>query len=116
MESKSIFHSKYFQFTCFILGPILFSIGIFISGVLWKILLMVAGFGLIVGLYFSRKQYSKLTEGVCQVCQGTGSMKIKSSMMSEHSVKNCQSYRVGTQTCGMCEGTGLRKDEKPKES
>ena len=111
-ESKSIFRSKFFQFTCFFLGPILFSIGIFISGLLWKILFMVAGFGFVVGLYFSRKEYTKLPDDVCQVCHGSGSIKIKASMMSEHSVKNCHSYRVGTKICGMCEGTGLKKDVK----
>jgi len=110
-ESRSFFKSKAFQISSFILGPILFSVGIFIQGLQWKILFMVLGFGLVVGLYFSRRLKSKLPEELCKVCHGTGSVKVKASMMSEHSVKNCHSYRVSTTTCGMCEGTGLRKEE-----
>ena len=110
-QPKSVFRSKFFQVTSFILGPILISIGIFVVGIYLKIIFMVSGIGLIIGLYFSRRLNNKLPEDICNVCNGTGTIKIKSSMMSEHSVKNCHSYRVGTKTCGMCEGTGLKKNE-----
>jgi predicted membrane protein len=111
-ESKSFFRSKFFQIASFIFGPILFSIGISIPTVYLKVIFMVLGFALVVSLYFSRKDYSKLSNEECKVCNGTGSVKIKASMMSEHSIKNCHSYRVGTKTCGMCEGTGFKKKKE----
>ena len=111
-ETRSVFKSKFFQITSFFLGPVLFSIGIFVTVLYLKIIFMVTGAGLVIGLYLSRSIKSKLPDDICAVCSGTGSVKIKASMMSEHSVKNCHSYRVSTQTCGMCEGTGLKSKEK----
>ncbi len=114
-ETDSFFKGKFFQITSFILGPILISAGIFVLGTVWKIILITSGIGLLFGLYFSRKSFTKMSNDICDVCTGTGSVRLQSSMMSEHTVKNCLSYRATTKTCGMCEGTGLKsKDDSEK--
>ena len=116
LESKSFFHTRFFKILSFILSPILISIGIFISGLLWKILFISLGFILITSLYLSTRYKSKLPKNVCPVCFGTGSVKINSCMISEHAVKNCLSYNIETHTCGMCEGTGKKNPEQSQES
>ena len=110
-ESKSYFIRKVFPVFSFILGPILISVGIFIPGVLWKVLLIVLGSGLLLSLYFSRRPSLKISDNICPICNGTGSVKIQTNSFTEHSVKNCMSYRVTTKTCGMCEGTGIENSE-----
>jgi hypothetical protein len=97
-------------FIGFFLGPILISVGIFIQVLVWKILLIVIGSILLLNLYFIRKPNSKPSKNTCSVCNGSGS--IKQSAFSEHSVKNCQSYRTVAKICGMCNGTGLVAPEK----
>jgi len=110
-ESRSYFIKKVFPVLSFFIGPILISVGIFIPGVLWKVLLIVLGSGLLLSLYFSRRPSLKISDNVCPVCNGAGSVKIQGNSFTEHSVKNCMSYRVTTKTCGMCEGTGIENLE-----
>ena len=108
-ESKSFFFKKALPIIGFFLGPILISVGIFIQGTLWKVLLIVLGSVLLLNLYFLRKPNSRPSKNTCSVCNGSGS--IKQTAFSEHSVKNCQSYRATTRICGMCKGTGLELTE-----
>ena len=75
-ESKSYFIKKVFPVLSFFLGPILISVGIFIPGVLWKVLLIVLGSGLLLSLYFSRRPSLKISDNICPVCNGAGSVKI----------------------------------------
>ena len=109
-ESKSFFMRKIFPIVGFVFGPILISIGIFIPGVMWKIVLIVFGSILLFSLYFLRKPSPRKSEELCSVCKGTGS--INTTAYTEHSVKNCWSYQSKKETCGMCEGSGVMK-EKP---
>ena len=106
-ETKSFFISKFLPIVGFILGPILISVGIFVQGIGWKILLIVLGSIFLFSLYFLRRPKLKTGEKICPVCNGTGSVKIQTNSLSEHSVKSCLSYRATTKTCGMCEGTGF---------
>ena len=82
-ESKSYFIKKVFPVLSGILAgtqrrnrPILISVGIFIPGVLWKVLLIVLGSGLLLSLYFSRRPSLKISDNICPVCNGAGSVKI----------------------------------------
>ena len=111
-ETKSFILTKLLPITAFILGPILISVGIFIEGIIWKILLIVLGSIFLFGLYFLRKSNLKTPEKICPVCNGTGSVKIQTTSLSDHSVKSCLSYRNTTKTCGMCEGTGLKNQKE----
>ena len=107
--AQSKFFMKIFPIFSFFFGPILISIGIFIPNIIWKIIFIVAGSSLIIGLYLSRRINSMSSHDLCPACNGSGSIKDQSNQLSEHSVKNCLSYRGATRTCGLCEGTGKRK-------
>ncbi|MCE7743269.1 MAG: hypothetical protein GOP50_12535 [Candidatus Heimdallarchaeota archaeon] len=111
LETKSYFMRKIFPVVSFVLGPIFVSIGIFIPNILWKVIFILLGSSLVIGLYLSRKINSGVSKDVCSLCHGTGSVKLQSTLMAEHSVKSCLSYRAGIKTCGMCEGTGLKTVE-----
>ena len=110
-ETKTFLLTKLLPITGFIIGPILISVGIFIQGFVWKVLLIVLGSIFLFSLYFLRKSNLKTPEKICPVCNGTGSVKIQTTSLSEHSVKSCLSYRNTTKTCGMCEGTGLKNQD-----
>ncbi len=112
-ETKSFPFKKVLPILGFFLGPILISIGIFIQGTLWKVLLIVLGSILLLSLYFLRKPISKTSQKTCSVCSGSGS--IKQTAFPNHSVNNCQSYKTITKTCGMCNGTGVEPLEELEE-
>ncbi len=114
-ESQSFFLKKVYPIISFIVGPILISVGIFVLGVLWKVLLIISGSVLILDFYFLRRPKIKTSEEICFTCNGTGAMKVSVNSMAEHSVKNCLSYRTTTTTCGMCGGTGLKNHEEDKK-
>ena len=111
-ESQSFFLKKVYPIFSFIVGPILISAGIFVPGVLWKVLLILSGSVLILGFYFLRRPKIKTSGKICLTCNGTGAMKISVNSLAEHSIKNCLSYQTKTTTCGMCEGTGFKDLEE----
>ncbi|MHA1551692.1 MAG: hypothetical protein ACTSQC_07085 [Candidatus Heimdallarchaeaceae archaeon] len=107
--NKSNFRNRILPIFSFVFGPILISVGIFVPNILWKIIFIVVGSGLIVSFYLSRRVNSASPQELCPACHGSGSVKNQSDQLSEHFVKNCLSYKATTRTCGMCEGTGKRK-------
>ncbi len=109
--NKSNFRKRFFPIFSFVFGPILVSVGIFIPNILWKIIFIVAGSSLVISLYLSRRINPISSQELCPACHGSGSVKNQSDQLSEHFVKSCLSYKATTRTCGMCEGTGKRKQE-----
>lgn len=95
----------------FVVGPVLISVGIFVPNILWKIIFIVVGSSLIISLYLSRRINPSSPQELCPACHGSGSVKNQSDQLSEHFVKSCLSYKATTRTCGMCEGTGKRKQQ-----
>ena len=112
MESQleqSYFRKRILPIFSFVFGPILISVGIFVPNVLLKIIFIVLGSSLIISFYLSRRVNSAPPHELCPACHGSGSVKNQSDQLSEHYVKNCLSYKATIRTCGMCDGTGKKK-------
>lgn len=109
--SQSTFRKRILPIFSFVFGPILISVGIFVPNILWKIIFIVAGSSLVISLYLSRRINPLSSQELCPVCHGSGSVKNQSDQLSEHFVKSCLSYKATTRTCGMCEGTGKKKQQ-----
>lgn len=108
---QSYFRKRIFPIFSFVFGPILISVGIFVPNILWKIIFIVAGSSLVISLYLSRRINPLSSQELCPACHGSGSVKNQSDQLSEHFVKSCLSYKATTRTCGMCEGTGKKKQQ-----
>lgn len=111
--NQSYFRKRIFPIFSFVFGPILISVGIFVPNILWKIIFIVLGSSLIISLYLSRRATAAAPHELCPACHGAGSVKNQTDQLSEHFVKSCLSYKVITQTCGMCDGTGKMKQQSP---
>ncbi|MHA1346586.1 MAG: hypothetical protein ACTSO3_09345 [Candidatus Heimdallarchaeaceae archaeon] len=70
--TQSYFRKRLLPIFSFVVGPVLFSVGIFIPNIWWKIVFIVLGSSLVISFYLSRRINSGPSQDLCPVCNGAG--------------------------------------------